>query len=124
MNKYNTKKVLLIIAGLISVGLGIIGIFLPLLPTTPFLLLASYCFFRSSARLHTWLINHRIFGKYLQNYITHRAVSKSVKILSISVLWITIVISFLLIVNLYARIALVLVLIGVTIHLAILKVME
>lgn len=123
-NKINAKKFLLIIAGILAVILGTIGIFLPMLPTTPFLLIASYCFVRSSEKLHDWLMYRSIFNRYLQNYIRYRAVTLWTKIISISTLWITITISFILIDNLYARIALVVVLIGVTIHLAMLKVMR
>ncbi|MDP8201761.1 MAG: YbaN family protein [Candidatus Tenebribacter burtonii] len=119
-----TRKLLLIIAGILAVTLGTIGVFVPLLPTTPFLLIASYCFVRSSQKLHNWLMNHRLFGKYLQNYIKCRAVTKLTKIISISVLWITIIISFVMIENIYARIVLVIVLICVTTHLGMLKVME
>jgi len=119
-----TRKLLLIIAGLLAVTLGTIGVFVPLLPTTPFLLIASYCFVRSSKKLHNWLMNHRLFGKYLQNYIKYRAVTKLTKIISISTLWITIIISFVVIDNIYARIVLAIVLICVTTHLGMLKVME
>ena len=119
-----TKKLLLVIAGILAVTLGTIGVFVPLLPTTPFLLIASYCFVRSSEQLHNWLMNHRFFGKYLQNYIKFRAVTKLTKIISISVLWITIIISFILIENIYARIVLIIVLICVTIHLGMLKVLS
>ncbi|MDP8268493.1 MAG: YbaN family protein [Candidatus Tenebribacter davisii] len=119
-----TRKLLLIIAGLLAVTLGTIGVFIPLLPTTPFLLIASYCFVRSSKKMHNWLMNHRLFGKYLQHYIKYRAVTKLTKIISILVLWITIIISFIIIDNIYARIVLVIVLIGVTTHLGMLKIME
>jgi len=122
--KIETKKLLLIISGLLAVALGTIGVFVPLLPTTPFLLLASYCFVRSSPRLHKWLMDHRLFGEYLQHYIKYRAVTKLTKIISISVLWITIIITFVVIDNIYARIVLVVVLICVTTHLGMLKVME
>ncbi|MDR2840025.1 MAG: YbaN family protein, partial [Paludibacter sp.] len=57
-------KLLFIILGLISLALGIIGIFLPLLPTTPFLLLSAALFARGSQRLYNWLINHRVLGSY------------------------------------------------------------
>jgi len=119
-----TRKWLLIIVGILAVTLGTIGVFIPLLPTTPFLLLASFCFVRSSEKLHNWLMNHRLFGKYLKQYIKYRAVTILTKIISISVLWITIIISFVVIDNIYARIVLVIVLICVTIHLGMLKVMK
>ena len=118
------KRSLFVIFGIISLILGGVGVFLPLLPTTPFLLLASYCFVRSSQRLHDWLMYRSIFSRYLQNYIQYRSVTLWTKIISISALWITITISFILVVNIFARIGLVLVLLGVTIHLARLKVMK
>jgi uncharacterized membrane protein YbaN (DUF454 family) len=58
----------LIVLGSASVGLGFIGVFVPLLPTTPFLLLAAACYFKSSEKFYNWLINHRWFGPYLRNY--------------------------------------------------------
>lgn len=66
------KKVLFMAAGCLALGLGILGIFLPLLPTTPFVLLSAGCFARSSERLHNWLINHPKFGQVILNWQTHR----------------------------------------------------
>lgn len=80
-------KVLMIMAGIISVGLGTIGIVVPILPTTPFFLLAAYLFIRSSARLYNWLINHRLFGNYIRNYILNKSISKGVKIFTLILLW-------------------------------------
>ncbi len=71
------------LAGGVSVLLGVIGIFLPLLPTTPFLLLAAYCFQRSSPRLHAWLINHPRFGAAIQDWREHGAISRAAKIKAI-----------------------------------------
>ncbi|MEH6529772.1 MULTISPECIES: YbaN family protein [Photobacterium] len=73
------KRTLLITIGWICVVLGVIGIFLPLLPTTPFLLLASACFMRGSPRLSRWLHLHPHFGPLLNNWHQHRAVSTVVK---------------------------------------------
>ncbi len=84
------KKTFLIMAGLFFVGLGTLGVFLPLLPTTPFLLVAAACFLRSSRRLYCWLINHRVFGAYIRNYLKYRAVSPKAKTISILLIWITI----------------------------------
>lgn len=84
------KKIVLIILGFISLCLGIIGIFLPMLPTTPFFLLSAWCFIRSSQKLYDWLINHKIFGIYIKNYILHKSITKKSKIIAISSLWLTI----------------------------------
>ena len=69
------KRYLLIIGGFISLFLGILGIALPVLPTTPFLLLSATCFMNSSKTLYTWVINHKVFGSYIENYIKFRAIS-------------------------------------------------
>ncbi len=69
--------------------LGILGIFLPLLPTTPFLLLAAALYFRSSPRLYDWLLSHKHLGPYIRNFRENRAIPLRVKILSVSLVWIT-----------------------------------
>jgi len=75
------------VAGAIAVLLGILGIFLPLLPTTPFLLLASWCFARGSDRLHAWLLSHRVFGEYLRNFEAGRGIALKAKIMATVMLW-------------------------------------
>ncbi|NLB81804.1 MAG: DUF454 domain-containing protein [Clostridiaceae bacterium] len=115
------KKCLLIIIGTISLVLGITGLFLPVLPTTPFLLLASFCYLRSSQRLYQWLMTRKIIGAYILNYITYKAVPKSTKVFSIIFLWITLIASMILIGHWHVRIFLILVGLGVSIHLLMLK---
>lgn len=110
------KKYILIATGLVSLSLGILGIFLPLLPTTPFLLLASYCFIRSSKRLHLWLINHRIFGEYINNYLVNKAITLRMKIYTLIVLWASLIISIIAVGKLYISILLPVIGIGVSIH--------
>jgi uncharacterized membrane protein YbaN (DUF454 family) len=78
---------LLIGVGALSVGLGTLGIFVPLLPTTPFLLLAAACFVRSSDRLHNWLLNHRVYGPVIRGYREHRALPASSKVTSLLFTW-------------------------------------
>ena len=73
--------------GIIAVGLGAVGVFVPLLPTTPFLLLAAACFIRSSDRLYAWLIRHPWFGSYIRNYREHRAVTLRAKVVTLTLLW-------------------------------------
>ena len=115
------KKHLLAAGGTLSLGLGIVGMFLPVLPTTPFLLLAAYCYLRSSKRLYDRLMNHRLLGGYIQNYLKYRAVSRNAKIASLAALWLSLSISFAAVHNTAVRLVLALVGIGVTIHLLTLK---
>ena len=122
MKRKYLKKGLFISMGLISLGIGAVGVFVPLLPTTPFLLIAAACFLRSSERLYQWLMNHRIFGSYIRNYREHRAMSISAKIWVISLLWITLGYSILQVVQvLFIQIILFLIALGVTIHIITLK---
>jgi len=112
----------LIAAGSIFLGLGILGIFLPILPTTPFLLLAAACYARSSKKFYDWLINNKWFGLYIKNYREGRGVPLKVKIYTISLLWITILFSAFFIINIFwVRIALILIAVGVTIHILTIK---
>ena len=116
--KESVRKILLVTAGTICVALATLGIFIPLLPTTPFLLLAVTCYTRSSDRLHDWLINHRWLGPYIRNYREHRAVTLGTKIVSITFLWATMAYAILTMAHHWALYALlVAVAIGVTIHL-------
>ena len=112
------RRAFLIVAGLLSVVVGAIGIIVPLLPTTPFLLLAAVCFVRSSDRLYRWLTTNRVFGSYLRNYQEHRAMPAGMKWCAISVLWLTIGLSIVAIDHLPVRVLLVVVAIGVTILIA------
>ena len=80
-------KWLLIGVGTFFVGLGIIGIILPILPTTPFLLLATACYARSSEKFYNWLLNNKWVGKYIKNYREGKGISLKAKISVISLLW-------------------------------------
>ncbi len=93
------KKMLFVITGAICLLLGITGIFLPVLPTTPFLLLSAALFARSSDRLYEWLINHKIFGEYIRNFREDKAISLQNKIISVSTLWLFMLYSIFFIVN-------------------------
>ena len=82
-------KYLLAGLGLLSLSLGILGIFLPVLPTTPFLLLASVLFLKSSRSLYDWLMNHPKLGPYISNFLVHKAIPLRVKIVSVTMVWLT-----------------------------------
>jgi uncharacterized membrane protein YbaN (DUF454 family) len=72
-----------LIIGILSLGLGALGILLPLLPTTPLVLLAAFSFARSSDRLHQWLLEHDVFGALIENWRSHGAISRRAKIVSV-----------------------------------------
>ena len=82
-------KAIYILLGGLSLGLGVAGIFLPLLPTTPFLLLSAALWLRSSPRLYHWLLNHKRLGPYIRDFLEHKAIPLRVKIISVSLVWIT-----------------------------------
>ncbi len=89
----NARRLFLITSGWLSVGLGVAGIIVPLLPTTPFILLAGGCFARSSPRFHQWLLNHKFFGALIKNYHEKQGLPRDVKIRAIIFIWITLSIS-------------------------------
>ena len=91
--KNKITRFLLIIGGSFSVAFAVLGIFLPLLPTTPLLLLAAYCFGRSSDRFHSWLINNKLFGNYIKNYQAGRGIPLHSKITAILSMWLVLVAS-------------------------------
>lgn len=81
---------LLILAGTFSLALGVVGMFLPILPTTPFMLLAAFCYARSSQRFYHWLMHNRWFGSYIRNYREGRGIPLKQKLLTILLLWLSI----------------------------------
>lgn len=83
----------LIVIGWLCVVLGVLGIFLPLLPTTPFLLLAAACFMRSSPKFYAWLVEHPKLGKYIIYYLNGQGIPKRAKIMAIGMIWFTMGIS-------------------------------
>lgn len=114
-----------LIGGFMLVGIGVLGMFLPLLPTTIFFLLAAWCFARSSERFHYWLHHNRFFGKYLANYRSKGGMTRSSKIFSIAFLLAGISVSVVFLTdNLYIRILLAAIAIGVTWHLLAIKTIE
>lgn len=86
-------RAFLIIAGSVSTVIGFIGIFVPVLPTTPFLLLAAGCYFRSSEKFYHRLLSNRLLGRYIRNYRENRGMTLSNKVFTIALLWATILLS-------------------------------
>lgn len=121
MKKNKAIRVLLLAAGCAALALGAVGIFVPVLPTTPFLLLASLCFLNSSQRLHDWLMNHKYLGPPLRNYLQHRAISRADRWRALIFLWLSMGISIALLDHLHIRLALACVGLAVSVHLFLLK---
>jgi uncharacterized protein len=123
--KSNLIKAVLIVAGTLSVGLGILGVFLPLLPTTPFLLLAAALYAKSSIRFYRWLLKNRTFGSYIKNYREGRGIPLKTKIMALSLLWITIAFSAFYIINIIrVRVILILIAAGVSVHILSIRTMR
>ena len=111
------RKVVLIFAGTVFVGLGVLGIFLPLMPTTVFLLLAAFCYSRSSERFHNLLLDNRLTGAYVKNYKSGRGISVRQKTSTLVFLWVSIGISiWLLSAGFWVTLLLLAVALGVTTH--------
>ncbi|MBC7220638.1 YbaN family protein [Candidatus Bipolaricaulota bacterium] len=81
------RRLILTACGLLCVGLAVLGWILPIMPATPFLLLAAGCFARSSPRLHRWLHENRLFGRYLRDYAEGRGISPILKAGTIALIW-------------------------------------
>jgi uncharacterized membrane protein YbaN (DUF454 family) len=89
----SAKKAVLVAAGSVCLALAVLGIFLPLLPTTPFLLLASACYVRSSERLHGWLMGNRLLGGYIRNFRERRGIPLRGRVITVVLLWLPLIYS-------------------------------
>jgi uncharacterized membrane protein YbaN (DUF454 family) len=125
MTPKTPRQWIFFILGWLFLALGAIGLFLPLLPTTPFLLLAAASFTRSSDRFYKWLIYHPVLGSYIRNYREHHAITLQAKVVSLSALWIVIGTTAIVAVDsLWLRLLLLVIACGVTIHLLRMKTMK
>jgi uncharacterized membrane protein YbaN (DUF454 family) len=115
-------RLLWITAGTISLAVGIIGVVVPVLPTTPFVLIAAACYLRGSKRMYDWMASNRIIGGYLRDYLGGRGVSMRAKAISITILWALILLSAAFAVSdAIMRAVLLVVAVAVTLHLLTLK---
>jgi hypothetical protein len=112
-----TRRLALLVCGTLSLGLGLLGVFVPLLPTTCFLLLAAWCYARSSQRLYNRLLNARLIGPYLRRYRDSRVIPPRVKVAALVMMWITIGYAVLTYPHVWVRLTLLAIAAGVTIHL-------
>jgi len=116
---------LLLIAGFFFTALAFLGVFLPLLPTTPFLLIAAAAFLRSSPPFYNWLNDHPQLGPYLRNYREHKAMTRGHKIFVLALLWLTMGLSIIFFINsLILKLLLIAIGSAVTLHLLLLKTMS
>ena len=115
------KKPILIFLGFLFLGFGSLGVILPVMPTTPFVLLAALCFSTSSKKFYDWLRCNRIFGPYIENYRTKQGISIWHKIASVIFLWTGLIISMAIVQTVWIYIVLGIVGVGVTIHLLLIK---
>lgn len=110
-------NIILTILGILSLGLGILGAFVPVLPTTPLLLLASVLFLKSNRRLYDWLMNHPKLGPYISNFLEHKAIPLRVKVVSVTMVWLTLLYCAIFVAEHWAlRLMFIAIAIGVTIH--------
>ena len=110
-------NILLTILGLVSLGLAILGVFLPVLPTTPLLLLAACLFLKGNRRLYDWLMNHPRFGTYIANFTKHKAIPLRVKVVALSTLWLTLLYCAVFVARHWAfRLFFIVIAVAVTIH--------
>jgi uncharacterized membrane protein YbaN (DUF454 family) len=86
-------RIVLLALGTVFLGLGLLGVVLPGLPTTPFVLLAAACYVRSSRRLYAWLVGHKVFGKLIRDFQEQRAIPKAAKIASVATMTVMVTIS-------------------------------
>lgn len=122
--KKKEKKLInwiIFMGGFILLILGIIGIVIPILPTTPFLLLSSAAFAKSSQRFHKWLLNNKVLGFYIRNYKEGKGMPIKIKIITLAILWLTIMISFFLNSLLWVQILLICIAIAVSIHIILIR---
>jgi uncharacterized membrane protein YbaN (DUF454 family) len=115
------KKYILIFSGFAALALGTAGIVLPGLPTTPFVLLAAFCFSSSSPRFDAWLRRNRLFGPYIENYRTKQGISKKRKVITIAYMWAGMIVSMVMIGTPWVVPVLGFIGIGVTVHIMLLK---
>lgn len=117
----NIKRRLVLVLGFIALGFGTLGIVVPLLPTTPLVLLAAGCFSYSSDRFYEWIKKNRLFGPYIENYREKRGLTKAFKIRNILLLWVSLAVSMFLIRTVFIYVLLSIVGVCVTTHLLMIK---
>ena len=124
MSNNKLKKIVFLCLGVLFTIIGVLGLFLPLLPTTIFLIIASYFFLNSSPKLNKWLEEHKVLGTYIKAYRKKTGIPLKSKVSSIIILWISIIFSALLLENIYIRFLIFLIAIAVSIHIYKIRTLE
>ena len=117
-------RITILSVGFCATGLGVVGIFLPVLPTVPLLLLAGACFARSSERFHQWLLNHHKLGPIIQHYISGQGIPLKAKLTAIGMIWIVIPVSVFIVHPLWLKYLLIVIAICVTLYLLSLPILK
>lgn len=102
-SRHRSVRYALLAVGWLSIALGVIGIFLPVLPTTPFLLLAAACFMRSSRRFYIWLVTHPQLGPWIRDYLDGQGIPRKAKVYTLLLMWSSIALSSYLVPHFWAR---------------------
>ena len=111
------KRLLFTILGTLFLGIGCIGLILPILPTTPFLILATACYVRGSDRIYRWMMRNRLFGEFIRNYLEGKGITSRQKVFTLALLWLMIAITiFYMIENIMIRILLFIIALAVSVH--------
>ena len=110
------KRTILISLGLLCVGLGFIGVFVPGIPTTIFLIIALWAFTKSSEKLRHWLLNHKRFGPILNNWQEHKVVPRRAKILMVALMSLAVILFYYSLQSLILTIGLIIILVSVAIY--------
>lgn len=118
------KRIIFLCLGITLLGVGAVGVVTPVLPTTPLVLAAFFCFTQSSERAEKWILNNQYFGSYIENYRTKKGVPKNVKLKSIIFLWISLIVSMIFLRQYILILILCIVGIAVTAHIFLLKTNE
>jgi len=113
-----------VVVGTVSLSFGMIGLFVPVLPTTPFLLLSSYCYLRGSPSMHAWLSSHPVFGRYIDNHMVRGGITRRDRLVATTFLWAALTVSICVSSSAHLRLLLIAVGVGVSVHLARLKTLD
>ena len=115
-SSFKEVKFFYLLLGTLSLVVGIIGIFLPVLPTTPLLLLAAWCYYRGSRRMYHWLMSHPHLGAYLRSFTERKVIPLHAKVVTLTLLWASLLFCAYILAPIWLKCLMIAIAIGVTIH--------